>query len=78
MVQPDGNVKVMDFGIARAKNSVNAKTSTVLGTAHYISPEQAQGKELTAASDIYSLGVVLFEAATASSPSTAPTPSASP
>ena len=68
MVQPDGNVKVMDFGIARAKNSVNAKTSTVLGTAHYISPEQAQGKELTAASDIYSLGVVLFEAATGKLP----------
>lgn len=78
MVQPDGNVKVMDFGIARAKNSVNAKTSTVLGTAHYISPEQAQGKELTAASDIYSLGVVLFEAATGKLPFDGPTPSASP
>lgn len=64
MVQPDGNVKVMDFGIARAKNSVNARTSSVLGTAHYISPEQAQGKELTPASDIYSLGVALYEAAT--------------
>ena len=64
MVQPDGNVKVMDFGIARAKNSVEQKTSSVLGTAHYISPEQAQGKELTSASDIYSLGIVLYEAAT--------------
>ena len=68
MVQPDGNVKVMDFGIARAKNSVRSKTSSVLGTAHYISPEQAQGKELTAASDIYSLGVVLYEAATGKLP----------
>ena len=68
MVQPDGNVKVMDFGIARAKNSVKARTSSVLGTAHYISPEQAQGKELTAASDIYSLGVVLYEAATGKLP----------
>ncbi len=68
MVQPDGNVKVMDFGIARAKNSVNDKTSAVLGTAHYISPEQAQGKDLTAASDIYSLGIVLYEAATGKLP----------
>ena len=68
MVQPDGNVKVMDFGIARAKNSLNSKTSSVLGTAHYISPEQAQGKELTAASDIYSLGVVLYESATGKLP----------
>lgn len=68
MVQPDGNVKVMDFGIARAKNSVMTQTSSVLGTAHYISPEQAQGKELTATSDIYSLGVVLYEASTGKLP----------
>ena len=68
MVQPDGNVKVMDFGIARAKNSVMTQTSSVLGTAHYISPEQAQGKDLTAASDIYSLGIVLYEATTGQLP----------
>ncbi len=68
MVQPDGNVKVMDFGIARAKNSMMDKTDAVLGTAHYISPEQAQGKELSPASDIYSLGVVLYEAATGQLP----------
>ncbi len=68
MVQPDGNVKVMDFGIARAKNSVKTQTSSVLGTAHYLSPEQAQGKELTATSDIYSLGVVMYEATTGQLP----------
>ena len=68
MVQPDGNVKVMDFGIARAKNSVKNHTSSVLGTAHYISPEQAQGKEITQASDIYSLGCVMYEASTGQLP----------
>ena len=68
MVQPDGNVKVMDFGIARAKNSTMDKTASVLGTAHYISPEQAQGKDLTPASDLYSLGVVMYEAATGKLP----------
>ena len=68
MVQPDGNVKVMDFGIARAKNSNAEKTSVVLGTAHYISPEQAQGKDLTCASDIYSLGIVLYESVTGQLP----------
>ena len=68
MVQPDGNVKVMDFGIARAKNSTMDKTAAVLGTAHYISPEQAQGKDLTPTSDIYSLGVVLYEAVTGKLP----------
>ena len=64
MIQPDGNIKVMDFGIARAGDAGLSQTATVLGTAHYVSPEQAQGKELTGASDIYSLGVVLYEATT--------------
>lgn len=68
MVQQDGNVKVMDFGIARAKNSHLTQDNSVLGTAHYVSPEQTQGKELGPTTDIYSLGVVMYEAATGSVP----------
>lgn len=64
MVQGDGNVKVMDFGIAQAGHPGMTQDSSVLGTAHYVSPEQAQGKKLTPASDLYSLGIVLYEAAT--------------
>ena len=74
MVQPDGNVKVMDFGIARAKNSVMTQTSSVLGTAHYISPEQAQGQQATPQSDIYSLGVVAYEGLAGHRPFTGTTP----
>lgn len=58
----------MDFGIARAGDAGLSQTATVLGTAHYVSPEQAQGKELTGASDMYSLGVVLYEAVTGKLP----------
>ena len=68
MVQPDGNIKVMDFGIARAKNSHLTQDNNVLGTAHYVSPEQTQGKELGPTSDIYSLGIVMYEAATGEVP----------
>ena len=64
MVQPDGNIKVMDFGIAHAKNAHITTDNSVLGTAHYVSPEQTQGKELGPTSDIYSLGIVMYEAAT--------------
>ena len=64
MVQPNGNIKVMDFGIARAKNSHLTADNSVLGTAHYGSPEQMQGKELGPTSDLYSLGIVMYEAAT--------------
>ncbi len=68
MVQPDGNIKVMDFGIARAKNSHLTTDNSVLGTAHYVSPEQTQGKELGPTTDIYSLGIVMYEAATGKVP----------
>ena len=68
MVQPDGNIKVMDFGIARAKNSHLTQDNSVLGTAHYVSPEQTQGKELGPTTDIYSLGIVMYEASTGQVP----------
>ena len=64
MVLTDGNIKVMDFGIARAKNSHLTQDNSVLGTAHYVSPEQTQGKELGPTTDIYSLGIVMYEAVT--------------
>lgn len=74
MVTPDGGVKVMDFGIARAGNTTMTQTGSVFGTAHYVSPEQAQGKPLTAASDLYSLGIVLYEASCGKLPFDAETP----
>ena len=64
MVLPDGNIKVMDFGIARAKNSHLTQDNNVLGTAHYVSPEQTRGQELGPTTDIYSLGIVMYECAT--------------
>ena len=68
MVLRNGNVKVMDFGIARAKNSHLTTDNSVLGTAHYVSPEQTQGKELGPTTDIYSLGIVMYEAVTGKVP----------
>jgi serine/threonine protein kinase/3-methyladenine DNA glycosylase Tag len=61
MVTPEGRVKVMDFGIARGIDLSRLTVTGTLGSPHYLSPELAQGKEADIRSDIYSLGVVLFE-----------------
>lgn len=62
LVTPDGQVKITDFGIARAADAVAlTQTGQIVGTPHYISPEQAEGRPATHASDIYALGVVLYE-----------------
>ena len=62
IVRPDGVVKVTDFGIARAVDAVPlTQTGMVVGTAAYLSPEQAAGKPVTPASDVYSLGIVGYE-----------------
>jgi serine/threonine protein kinase len=75
MLTPDGKVKVMDFGIARATTSETiTQTAAVVGTAQYISPEQAQGQAVDYRSDIYSLGCCLYEMLTGTVPFTGATP----
>ncbi len=69
IITPTGQVKVMDFGIARASTGAGmTQTGMVMGTAQYISPEQAQGLSLDGRSDIYSLGIVLYEMLTGKVP----------
>ncbi len=70
MLTPRGEVKVSDFGIARMSTSAEtiAETAAVLGTASYLSPEQAQGQAVDGRSDIYSLGCVLYEMVTGRPP----------
>ncbi|HVS99869.1 MAG TPA: PASTA domain-containing protein [Solirubrobacterales bacterium] len=64
IVDPEGKAVVTDFGIARAGVSEITQTGSVMGTPHYLSPEQAQGFDVTAVSDLYSVGVMLYEALT--------------
>jgi serine/threonine protein kinase len=74
MLTPDGKVKVMDFGIARATTSETiTQTAAVIGTAQYISPEQAQGQPVDPRSDLYSLGCCLYEMLTGTVPFTGAT-----
>ena len=61
IVDQHGHAKVTDFGIARAGASEMTETGSIMGTAQYLSPEQAQGHAVTATSDIYSIGVMLYE-----------------
>jgi serine/threonine-protein kinase len=64
LIDGEGRARVADFGIARGESSDITATGSVMGTAQYLSPEQAQGKETTPRSDIYSIGVMLYEALT--------------
>jgi len=76
MLTATGEVKVMDFGIARALTASSAtmtQTAAVVGTAHYLSPEQARGEHVDARSDVYSTGCLLYELLTGAPPFTGET-----
>lgn len=69
LVDEDGNVKITDFGIATSLSATSyTKTNSVIGTVHYLSPEQARGGNATKKSDIYALGIVLYELLTGELP----------
>ncbi len=74
LVDGEGRVKVTDFGIARAGTSQMTETGSIVGTAQYLSPEQARGGEVDPRSDLYSLGIVLYELLTGKTPFEGETP----
>jgi eukaryotic-like serine/threonine-protein kinase len=74
LVDDEGRVKVTDFGIARAGPSQMTEAGSIIGTAQYLSPEQAQGAPVSQASDLYSVGIVLYELLTGRVPFTGETP----
>jgi serine/threonine protein kinase/tetratricopeptide (TPR) repeat protein len=85
MVRPDGYVKVLDFGLAKladrstpeaATQALATQAGVLLGTPHYMSPEQAEGKSVDARSDVFSLGIVLYELTAGLRPFTGKTPAA--
>jgi len=68
LISPEGKIKVTDFGIAKSLNTDITRTINIVGTAHYISPEQARGAVLDSRTDIYSLGIVIYEMLTGDLP----------
>lgn len=69
MIEDDGRIKITDFGIAMALNATQlTQTNSVMGSVHYLPPEQASGKSATVKSDIYSLGIMMYELLTGSVP----------
>jgi eukaryotic-like serine/threonine-protein kinase len=74
LVGPEGRLKVTDFGIARSGASQMTEVGSIIGTAQYLSPEQARGAPVDQTSDLYSVGVVLYEMLTGQVPFTGDTP----
>src|SRR5207244_10183612 len=74
IVDAEGRAKVTDFGIAHAGASQMTEAGSIIGTAQYLSPEQARGTQVDQTSDLYSLGIVLYELLTGTVPFTGDTP----